>query len=84
LTAGVEICDLIRSDPVQVEAQNSLPFKSVDTPVANKPLEATASEPPRSTVMISDGKEIQLSSDFTHARNCSAMDNIETILNPNE
>ena len=26
-----------------------LPFKSVETPVANKPLDATASEPPRST-----------------------------------
>ncbi|KAL8912744.1 MAG: hypothetical protein Q9171_002283 [Xanthocarpia ochracea] len=25
------------------------PFKSVDTPVANKPLEATAKDPPRST-----------------------------------
>ena len=30
-----------------------LPFRSVDTPVANKPREATAREPPRSTMQAS-------------------------------
>jgi hypothetical protein len=32
-----------------VKEEKSSPFKSVDTPVAKSPFEATASEPPRST-----------------------------------
>ena len=67
-----------------MEARNSLPFKSVDTPVAKRPLEATASEPPRSTVSVSEDEEGQMIPGHTHARNCSTMDNIETILNLNE
>lgn len=39
---------------------SNLPLRSVDTPVAYKPLDATAREPPRSTVGV-NGKHIERS-----------------------
>lgn len=35
-----------------IDGVNLSPLRSVDTPVEYNPLEATASEPPKSTVMI--------------------------------
>lgn len=51
--------------------RNFSPFRSVDTPVAKSPLEATASEPPRSTAIaeiskIKESKEKKVSK--KHAR----------------
>ena len=50
---GVQVCDLRgfirnREDRWDIYFIN-LPFRSVDTPVENKPRDATANEPPRST-----------------------------------
>ena len=81
LTAGIEIRDWIGSARIHLKSRNSSPFKSVDTPVANKPLESTARDPPRSTVAVSHGEEEEFQI-FTHACNCSPMDDIKTILNP--
>jgi len=62
--------------------RNYLPLRSVDTPVAKRPFEATAREPPRSTVQASAGfwtcrlgKTVS-----THACYCTAVEYAKSVL----
>jgi hypothetical protein len=51
LSNQYEIPTSFRVERRNKELGDKLPFKSVDTPVAKSPREATASEPPRSTIL---------------------------------
>lgn len=67
------------------QRQGGLPFKSVDTPVAKRPFDATAREPPRSTVQevrqwIFHGDTLQGKDQRAHAGDCSTMEGSETVL----
>jgi hypothetical protein len=58
-------------------------FKSVETPVAKRPLDATAREPPRSTIIhvqVSTEDEIKRKSWTTHRSDRAAMKYAETVL----
>ena len=62
----------------------NLPFRSVDTPVANKPRDATANEPPRSTrACFSRVSRIECHTERspTHACNGASMEDIQAVLN---
>lgn len=50
--SGAQICHCQISNVVR-DRESCVPFRSVDTPVAKRPDEATASEPPRSTRLAS-------------------------------
>lgn len=62
----------------------NLPLRSVETPVANNPRDATAREPPRSTRKKCKQNILGLihlkKARHTHTRNCSSMEDIEAIL----
>ena len=70
--------------PRLTRGDKDTPFKSVDTPVANRPLDATAKEPPRSTAKTILNKWRALSNKRwklrTHASNRSAMNDAEPVL----
>jgi len=54
LASGVEIGDYSReSENCLFSVTGNVPLRSVETPVAYNPLEATANDPPRSTMPVS-------------------------------
>lgn len=58
-----------------------IPSRSVDTPVANSPREATASDPPKSTIKARRQLcQVVLSPRHTHAGNGTSMKDVQTIL----
>ena len=73
---------LIKS-PILPPEERYVTFRSVDTPVAKSPREATAREPPRST-----GWDCEIlvfewgfwEGRLTHASYCAAMEDIEAVL----
>lgn len=61
----------------------NLPFRSVDTPVENKPRDATAKDPPRSTkgkLVLRHYLGFARSEKLTHACNSTSMEDVQAVL----
>lgn len=65
----------------------NVPFRSVETPVENKPRDATANEPPRSTrAYFSQASQLwdHMQGSLTHACNSASMEDIQAVLKVSE
>lgn len=61
------------------------PLRSVETPVANRPREATAREPPRSTEsnIRHEHRRLEIHNSHTHTSDSTAVKDIEAVLDVN-